>query len=154
MKVTRKNMGEYLIAVLKLAGEVDAISDEDRGILFKAMEIIATFPSDIPLIAKTCSRCREMLPATSKHFDYLDKASDGFAYRCKKCRRKYMNNYGRMARKRDRYPAGDQAAIEEFARAQGGVVEKFPKKLSKTTAMMYAMESLAPKPEGVPADES
>ena len=153
-KVTRVNIRDCLPVLFESLMEAGGLSDEDRGTLFGALSIIKALPEDDRLPMKTCSRCMKMRPSTSKYFDYLEKASDGLAYRCKKCRCKYMSNYGRQTRKRNRYPDGDLEEIQRHRDLAGVPREKFPTKHtpSKMEVQLYALESLAPKPEGAPGE--
>lgn len=55
--------------------------------------------SSIPL--KTCSRCRNMRPATTEFFPPSNQAKSGLSSWCRECRRAYDRAYQRPAEKKD-----------------------------------------------------
>ena len=145
MKVRRYSVEEQ-IAIIGAAIKSMTHAGLSCGELFAAKDLMEKLTSDHNGNLKTCSRCGKIQPATSEFFDFFDKAPDSLAYRCKECRKKYMNRYKRQTRKRNSYPSGDLEEIQRHRELAGRPPEYFPKqhKPDKATLQMVALESLAP----------
>lgn len=46
-----------------------------------------------PEKTKRCAVCKKEFPATNEYFGKRTLSSDGFEYRCKKCKNRYDKNY-------------------------------------------------------------
>lgn len=60
---------------------------------------------EVPEGFKKCSNCKQLKPATNEYFSLNKRTKDGFAYRCKECRRKveYWDDPKSVQEKRKEY---------------------------------------------------